>query len=174
MQKNCAGIVPRGILKSYIILILSEGPLHGYAIMQKIREGTGFWKPSPGAIYPMLSLMEKCGIVTKRKKNSKFVYSLTTLGRKMAKDVQEIRNNFRKKSLEVLQSIMTSGDFARMNEKLVSKIYEGRQSFEAVRAANSIWVLTMRYFYTRQNKKNKEAERLLGETEAKLRKIFNR
>jgi len=171
-EKRSVCLIPRGILKSYITMILSEKSMHGYAIIRKIEEGSGFWKPSPGAIYPMLSIMEKGGIVRKRKEKSRFVYSLTALGRKMAGNALEIRNDLKKKSLETLSSIMTSGDFARMNEKLVRKIYEGKPSFDAVNDANSIWVSTMRYFYTRQNRRRKDVEKLLDETDSKLRKML--
>ena len=171
--KDDVCIVPRRMLRSYIIVILSEKPLHGYAIIQRIRKHTGFWKPSPGAIYPMLSLMEKDGILSSRREDSKVVYSLTAKGRKIAVRVHEFREHFRKSSLEALSSVISSGDFARMNERLVSKLFGGKPSFGAVNAANAVWVCAAEHFLTRQDESRKDVESLLRETERKLRKMLS-
>ena len=164
---------PRGILKSFIVMVLSEKPLHGYAIIQKIEKHTGFWKPSPGSIYPMLSLMEREGILRKRRDGTKYVYSLSSAGKKMASKAQEIKGILREKSLRTLSSIVTSGDFARMNEGLVNKVFMGKPSYGSVRAANSIWVSTMRYFYTRQDTRLENVERLLKKADSDLRKLLD-
>ncbi len=170
--KDGGYITPKGMLKSFIINMLDDGPLHGYALMKKIRLSTGFWKPSPGIIYPTLALLEKEGMVSKHREGNKVVYSLTPAGKKMAKAVHDIRNKFRKRGIERLHKMMTNEDFVRLNEKSIMKVYGGKPSLDSVQAANSIWVSVMKYFYTRQESRRADVEKLLKETNSKLKKML--
>lgn len=165
-------ITPKGMLKSFLINMLDGGPLHGYALMKKIETSTGFWKPSPGVIYPTLGLLEKEGMVRKRREGKRVVYSLTPAGKTMASHVRDVRNEFRKRGIEKLNMMMKSGDFVRMNERLVGKVYGGTPSFDAVQSANSIHVSTMRYFHARRDSRRPDVEKLLKETDAKLKKML--
>ncbi|WP_440059381.1 PadR family transcriptional regulator [Thermogladius sp. 4427co] len=74
----------RGMLGVIVLKTLSETPLHGYAIMSKIEEKYGF-KPSPGALYPLLKKMVREGLVSVEEKRVGDrivkVYSLTDKGR---------------------------------------------------------------------------------------------
>jgi len=162
------------MLKPFILMLLSRKSLHGYAIIQKIEQHTGFWKPSPGAIYPMLSVMEKEGLIKSRKVGMKIVYSPTTTGRKLAENMHDIRKELRDKGIEIFSSIIKSGDFARMNQRLVNRLYEGKPPFDSVKAANSIWIYVMSYFHTHQGEKRKDVEQLLNEAEVKLKKMLKK
>lgn len=173
-EKEEACIIPKGILRHHILMILKDSPLHGYAIIQKIKKETGFWKPSPGAIYPMLSSMEKVGLVKSHNENLKVVYSLTVKGKKHAEKMHDMRDHLRKKGMETLSSIMSGRDFAMMNRKLVEKLHGGKESFEAVNTANSIWVTTLGYFHSRQDTKREDVEKLLSETDDRLRKMLRK
>jgi len=56
--------------------------MHGYQIIQEIGERTsGAWRPSPGAIYPALSLLEDEGLVTITAEGGRKLASLTDDGR---------------------------------------------------------------------------------------------
>jgi DNA-binding PadR family transcriptional regulator len=56
--------------------------MHGYQIIQEIGERTsGAWRPSPGAIYPALSLLEDEGLVTIAAEGGRKLASLTDAGR---------------------------------------------------------------------------------------------
>jgi len=84
--------VPRGFLKTYLLEMLSEGPIHGYAVMERVEKITGFWKPSPGTIYPLLNSLVKDGYAQAisgqgRRKQ----YRLTAKGRKLFSEVKETR-----------------------------------------------------------------------------------
>jgi DNA-binding PadR family transcriptional regulator len=46
----------------HILLALTEGPLHGYAIMQSVEESSGI-AMGPGTIYGTLERLERCGFV---------------------------------------------------------------------------------------------------------------
>ena len=59
------GRAPRGDVRSAVLLLLAEEPMHGYQLMQAIADRSGGrWTPSPGAIYPTLNQLEDEGLVT--------------------------------------------------------------------------------------------------------------
>ena len=72
--------------KFYVMLLLSEGPKHGYEIMSQM-EGRLGRRASPGQVYPFLSALRSEGMVafveegTGRKKRK--VYSFTAEGRRL-------------------------------------------------------------------------------------------
>ncbi|WP_428726410.1 PadR family transcriptional regulator [Thermogladius sp.] len=76
-------LIYRGMLRVIVLKSLSEQPLHGYALMNKVEESYGF-KPSPGAIYPLLRRMILEGLVTveERRVGDRVVkvYSVTDKG----------------------------------------------------------------------------------------------
>ncbi|MFW9912504.1 MAG: PadR family transcriptional regulator [Candidatus Thorarchaeota archaeon] len=69
----------------YIVLLLNEGPIHGYGIMRAFMNRTGN-KLSAGTLYPFLQKLESMGLVSKAEKSTgnrpKIVYTLTRKGRK--------------------------------------------------------------------------------------------
>ena len=68
----------------YIMLLLREGPIHGYGMMRAFKARTGNTL-SAGTLYPFLQRLESRNIVTKNDestgKRPKIVYSLTRKGR---------------------------------------------------------------------------------------------
>ncbi len=57
----------KGWLRPMVIQMLEEGPMNGIDIMDKIQEMShGWWRPSPGSVYPLLETLKKEGIVSKR------------------------------------------------------------------------------------------------------------
>jgi DNA-binding PadR family transcriptional regulator len=52
-------------VRSAILVLLVERPMHGYEIIGELSERTeGLWKPSAGSIYPTLQLLEDEGLVS--------------------------------------------------------------------------------------------------------------
>ena len=50
------GRAQRGDVRTAIMLVLADQPMHGYQIMQAMSERTsGAWRPSPGAVYPTIA-----------------------------------------------------------------------------------------------------------------------
>jgi DNA-binding PadR family transcriptional regulator len=79
---------PRGRLRQEILRLLLDGPKHGYEMMQIISERSGgVWQPSPGSIYPTLSMLEDAGLVTVAESGGKKVYSLTAAGEQSARSL---------------------------------------------------------------------------------------
>jgi DNA-binding PadR family transcriptional regulator len=75
------GRASRGDVRAAILLLLNERPMHGYEIITELGQRTnGVWQPSPGSIYPTLSLLEDEGLVTSNEEDGKRRYSLTPAG----------------------------------------------------------------------------------------------
>lgn len=74
--------VPRGDVRTAILLLLADEPMHGYQLMQAIAErSSGRWTPSPGAIYPAINQLEDEGLVTVTADSGRKVVALTDAGR---------------------------------------------------------------------------------------------
>jgi DNA-binding PadR family transcriptional regulator len=56
------GFKVRGLIALAILRELEKGPVHGYALMTRFEEMYGF-KPSPGAIYPVLKRLTDMGFI---------------------------------------------------------------------------------------------------------------
>ena len=73
----------RGDVRSAILTLLGEKPMHGYEMIQELEERSGGrWRPSAGSIYPTLQLMEDEGLVRAEEVDGKRVFSLTEAGSK--------------------------------------------------------------------------------------------
>ncbi|HYS34200.1 MAG TPA: PadR family transcriptional regulator, partial [Pseudonocardiaceae bacterium] len=49
------GRARRGNVRSAVLILLAERPMHGYEMIQEISERSGgWWRPSPGSVYPTL------------------------------------------------------------------------------------------------------------------------
>jgi DNA-binding PadR family transcriptional regulator len=72
-----------GDLRLVILHLIGEKPRHGYEIIKAIEESVGgAYSPSPGVIYPTLTLLEELGYVTvSAGEGSKKLHSITEEGR---------------------------------------------------------------------------------------------
>jgi DNA-binding PadR family transcriptional regulator len=76
---------PRGLLRFYAMLSISQKPKSGYDLMKEIEFKTeGAWRPGPGAVYPVLQKLAKDGLISVRKKSGsgpiQVVYETTPAG----------------------------------------------------------------------------------------------
>src|SRR5262249_36540539 len=79
--------VRRGDVRSAILALLDDRPMHGYEMITELEERTGGrWRPSAGSIYPTLQLLEDEGLVSAEEVEGRRVYSLTEAGQKAAPD----------------------------------------------------------------------------------------
>lgn len=77
--------VGRGDVRSAILALLAEEPMHGYQIMQELSERTGgVWQASPGSVYPTLQQLEDEGLVRGEEREGRKVFRLTDAGREQA------------------------------------------------------------------------------------------
>ena len=80
----------RGDIRSAVLLLLSEGEMHGYQIIREIDERSrGTWKPSPGSVYPTLQMLADEGLVEASETGGRKTYRLTDAGRDAANKAAE-------------------------------------------------------------------------------------
>jgi DNA-binding PadR family transcriptional regulator len=73
--------VPRGILHHMTLSILEREPMSGSELMSKMEYYTD-WRPSPGSVYPLLSMLEEEGLIEQAGSDPPTLkkYSLTQTG----------------------------------------------------------------------------------------------
>jgi DNA-binding PadR family transcriptional regulator len=72
----------RGDVRAAALLLLAEGPLNGYQLMQEIeKRSDGVWRPSPGSVYPALAQLEDEGLIRSDDAGERRAYILTDAGR---------------------------------------------------------------------------------------------
>lgn len=72
----------RGEVRHAILALLAEEPRNGYQIMQALEQRTrGMWRPSPGAVYPALQLLEDEGLIRVDTTGGGRVFHLTDRGK---------------------------------------------------------------------------------------------
>ncbi len=72
-----------GMLRLVVLALIAEQPRHGYEIIKEIEDRTGgAYAPSPGVIYPTLTLLEETGqIEVMNSEGNKKLYAATDAGR---------------------------------------------------------------------------------------------
>jgi len=98
----------QGFLKFYLLKLLGERGMSGYELMKRIEEETGFWRPSPGSIYPLLAALEDAELIAHRAEGDKKIYSLTERGQGALAQAREAKDEARegvRRSIRVLAGI---------------------------------------------------------------------
>lgn len=71
-----------GALRLVVLGLIAEEPRHGYDIIKALEaKFQGAYSPSPGAIYPMLQMMEEADLIVSDTTGNKRRYSITEQGR---------------------------------------------------------------------------------------------
>jgi DNA-binding PadR family transcriptional regulator len=71
----------QGDLRLVILHLISEKPRYGYDLIKAIEEKlSGLYSPSPGVIYPTLTLLEEMGLIQAQAGEGKKLYALTEEG----------------------------------------------------------------------------------------------
>jgi len=77
-------------VRSAILALLAEEPMHGYQMIQEIgRRSGGSWKPSPGSVYPTLQQLEDEGLVRADELDGRRIFRLTEEGVRLVADRKE-------------------------------------------------------------------------------------
>lgn len=127
----------RGDIRSAVLRLLSEQPMHGYQIIQELsaRSG-GAWSPSPGSVYPTLQLLADEGLISAQETAGKKVFSLTEAGKAAVAESAEQPAPWE----EVAQSDTGAAGFREAAGKLMPALFQiGRSgSPEQIAAATEI------------------------------------
>lgn len=71
-----------GALRLVVLGLLGDQPRHGYDIIKALETRfQGAYSPSPGAIYPMLQMLEEADLVSSETTGNKRLYTMTETGR---------------------------------------------------------------------------------------------
>ena len=90
-------MVPKGFIRYHVLEGLSQKPMSGSELMEDIEKHTGgFWKPSPGSIYPLLSWLQDNGHIKELPvENGLKRYELTESGKALLEEQKKIRKHVR-------------------------------------------------------------------------------
>jgi DNA-binding PadR family transcriptional regulator len=87
----------RGDLKYVILDLLKDKSRHGYDIIRELEgQSYGFYKPSPGVVYPTLQMLEEMGYARSSEHEGKKVYSITEEGLKFLENQSDIADDVRR------------------------------------------------------------------------------
>ena len=74
-------IFEQGDLRLVLLKLIAEQPRHGYELIKAVEESVGgAYSPSPGVVYPTLTLLEELGYATAQEGGGKKLYSITPEG----------------------------------------------------------------------------------------------
>ncbi len=90
-------MVPKGFIRYHVLEALNEKPMSGSELMEQIEKHSGgFWKPSPGSIYPLLAWLQDNGCVKELpSENGLKRYELTESGKQLFEEQNRIRKKLR-------------------------------------------------------------------------------
>ena len=81
-RRGRPGRAGRGDVRTAILKLLAEEPMHGYQLMQAVADRTsGGWRLSPGAVYPTIAQLEDEGLVQVSTEGGRKLVTLTDAGR---------------------------------------------------------------------------------------------
>ena len=76
-----ARMLEHGDLRMLVLHLISEKPRHGYEIIKAIEDlAGGAYAPSPGVVYPTLTLLEEIGQVSSTAEGARKSFTLTEAG----------------------------------------------------------------------------------------------
>ena len=76
-------VFDHGELRLVVLALIAESPRHGYEIIKAIEERlAGSYSPSPGVIYPTLTLLQELGHATVEEHDDKKRYTITAEGQR--------------------------------------------------------------------------------------------
>ncbi len=81
--RGFARVFDHGELRLVVLGLISEAPRHGYELIKAIEERVaGSYSPSPGVIYPTLTLLQELAHVTSEEQGGKKLYTITAEGQR--------------------------------------------------------------------------------------------
>ena len=138
----------KGDLKYIILGLLKDKPRHGYDIIRELEEQSyGFYKPSPGVIYPTLQMLEEMGYASSTEQEGKRVYSITEEGLKFLANQSDIADGVRRqmKHKWSFKNIGRMAMIMREHHELEELLGRGFRSLNADKAEQIRQILSQAY-----------------------------
>ena len=132
-----------GDLRYVILQLLADRPSHGYELIKAIGERMGGqYQPSPGVVYPMLTMLEEMGHATVTSEGTRKLYAITEEGKKSLAEnqamVDAIFARMDRSRTEQAASPMGQIERAVMNFKMSLRMKGGALTTEQVHAITDI------------------------------------
>lgn len=163
----------KGALKIIVLKILSDEDNTGYGLINEIKNKTGFWKPSPGSIYPLLNDLLKKRLVTCKKIKNKKIYSITSKGKRVYKKIENKKRRILKDLIEGVKFLEVLGE-DKEELKYITDFLKGFEKGDFPFKENYDNLIEFRkvFFKVAKDKKNsKKINKILKETTKKLSKL---
>ncbi len=79
--RRSSRVFDHGELRYVVLALIAEKPRHGYEIIKAIEDRlAGTYSPSPGVIYPTLTMLDEMGHATVAESDGKKLYAITPEG----------------------------------------------------------------------------------------------
>ncbi len=147
-------MVPKGFIRFQVLGALGEKPMSGSELMERIEEHAGgFWKPSPGSIYPLLAWLQDSGYIKELPtENGLKRYELTQSGRSLLLEQRNVLKKFREtmgfpqppfrnffmkvpgeKALQIRETMQRAGNAMMQLSSALQENFSGQALNEAIR-----------------------------------------
>ncbi|WP_245444753.1 PadR family transcriptional regulator [Pseudaminobacter soli (ex Li et al. 2025)] len=131
-----------GALRLVVLGLIAEEPRHGYDIIKALEaKFQGAYSPSPGAIYPMLQMLEEADLVSSQTEGNKRLYSITEEGKAYladhAEELARINAQLDEASAEMGGAAL-GDEFRALRRAVVMRLREGSLSPEQAEKAVQI------------------------------------
>ncbi len=132
-----------GDLRYVILQLLEDRPSHGYELIKAIGERMGgSYAPSPGVVYPMLTMLEEMGHATVTTEGTRKQYAITDEGRKALAEnkamVDAIFARMDRSRTEQAASPTGQIERAMMNFRMALRMKSGPLTTEQIHAITDI------------------------------------
>ncbi len=93
-------MMPQGMLKPYILLLMLRKQMHGLELIEEIEERSqGMWRPGSSAVYPALAWLSKNKYIEavwngKLSEKAQRQYKITEAGRDAIKDYRQFEKEW--------------------------------------------------------------------------------
>ena len=157
--------VPKGFIRHQVLIALNEKPLSGSELIENIEKNTGgFWKPSPGSIYPLLAYLQDSGYMRELPtENGMKRYELNEKGKTLLEDQRNIMRKYK----ETMGFQSPFGDFFRKVPPEKAVIVRGT----FMRAGRAMFQLSSALRENFSEEALDEAGKVIDEASEKLEKI---
>jgi len=131
-----------GALRLVVLGLIAEEPRHGYDIIKALEsQFHGAYSPSPGAIYPMLQMMEEADLVVSQATGNKRLYTITEAGRAYLKENKADLDRINEQLEEVsgdMQGAALGDAFRALRRSLHQRLRGGEMTAEQAQKAAEI------------------------------------
>ena len=163
----------KGGLKLVVLKILNDMAATGYDLINEIKTKTGFWKPSPGSMYPLMNDLLKKKLVTCKEDKNKKIYSITSKGKKVYKEIENKRERILNDLIEGIKFLEVLGEDKKELKHIIDFLKGfGKGDFPFKENYDNLIEFRTVFFKVAQDKKNsKKINKILKEASKKLKRL---